>query len=534
MLQQTFIHIPGIGKQTEMEMWEHGIHSWDDADRFEKRFGAVGARLQQKLDEYIPLSREAVKRKDAAFFSRLSEVGEAWRIYPEFADECVYLDIETTGLSSVFDSITMVGLYDGRTYKAFVEGDNLQDFPAHLQKYSVVITFNGAGFDLRFLKLAFPDLTLPPIHIDLRWTTRRLGMKGGLKSIESALGLKRADSVEDLGGHDATVLWSKYLRGDREALGQLIQYNTEDVVNLKPIMEITYDRLSRDRVPFLRDAAARVFTSIVELPKSNKRAVLKRATIQSDSTDLVPRLLTRCRSVKKPPCIVGIDLTGSEKRATGWAVMRGADVATKSIRTDTELVAETLAANPALVSIDSPLSLPEAHGTPGAPIYRKCELALKRMGISVFWCLLPSMAMLTRRGIRLATELRKAGCKVIESYPGAAQDILGIPRKKASLEELKQGLFRAGIQGEFVTTKVTHDEVDAITSALVGLFYLADDYMALGTPSEEFLIVPRSAKFNYAKLAQIISASGLDQVSKNSPTEVESFRDAQQLPAAAG
>ena len=44
-------------------------------------------------------------------------------------------------------------------------------------------------------------------------------MKGGLKSIETALGLKRADSVEDLGGHDATVLWSKYLRGDREALG---------------------------------------------------------------------------------------------------------------------------------------------------------------------------------------------------------------------------------------------------------------------------------------------------------------------------
>ena len=156
------------------------------------------------------------------------------------------------------------------------------------------------------------------------------------------------------------------------------------------------------------------------------------------------------------------------------------------------------------------------------------------MGISVFWCLLPSMAMLTRRGIKLATELRKAGCRVIESYPGAAQDILGIPRKKASLEELKQGLFRAGIQGGFVTSKVTHDEVDAITSALVGLFYLADDYIALGTPKEDYLIVPRSAKFNYAKLAQIISASGLDEVSKNSPTEVESFRDVQQLFASAG
>ena len=194
MLHQTFIHIPGIGKETERGLWKHGIRSWDDADKFEKRFGAVGARLHQKLDEYIPLSREAVRRKDAAFFERLSTLGEAWRVFPEFADECVYLDIETTGLSSVFDMVTMVGLYDGRKYKVFVEGDNLQELPSQLLNYSVVVTFNGAGFDLRFLKLAFPELKLPPIHIDLRWITRKLGMKGGLKSVEEKFGLKRAES----------------------------------------------------------------------------------------------------------------------------------------------------------------------------------------------------------------------------------------------------------------------------------------------------------------------------------------------------
>ncbi len=202
MLQQTFIHIPGIGKQTELGLWEHGIHSWDDADRFEKRFGAVGGRLQKKLDEYIPRSREAIRHKDAAFFERLSTMGEAWRVFPEFVDQCVYLDIETTGLSSVFDTITTVGLYDGRKYKVFVEGDNLQELPAHLSGYSVVVTFNGAGFDLRFLRLAFPNLALPPIHIDLRWITRKLGMKGGLKSIEAELGLKRPDGIEDLTGYD--------------------------------------------------------------------------------------------------------------------------------------------------------------------------------------------------------------------------------------------------------------------------------------------------------------------------------------------
>jgi predicted nuclease with RNAse H fold len=171
-----------------------------------------------------------------------------------------------------------------------------------------------------------------------------------------------------------------------------------------------------------------------------------------------------------------------------------------------------LAANPDLVSIDSPLSLPEGYGGADVPIYRKCELALKRMGISVFWCLLPSMKMLTLRGIELANGLRKAGCTVIESYPGAAQDILGIPRKKASLVELKWGLSRAGITGDFVTADITHDEVDAITSALVGLFYLADDYIALGKRAEDYLIVPRSAKFNYAKLAEVVSATGLDEV----------------------
>ena len=44
-----------------------------------------------------------------------------------------------------------MGLYDGNKYKVFVDGDNLLDLPAHLCGYSVVVTFNGAGFDLKFL-----------------------------------------------------------------------------------------------------------------------------------------------------------------------------------------------------------------------------------------------------------------------------------------------------------------------------------------------------------------------------------------------
>ena len=514
MLEQTFIHIPGVGRVTEQELWANGICSWDDADRFEKRFGHVSPRLQQKLDEYIPRSREAIKRKDAGFFERLSALGEAWRIFPDFAQDCVYLDVETTGLSTVFDTVTMVGLYDGRKYELFVDGENLPDLPKRLQQYPVVITFNGAGFDLRFLKVAFPDLRFPPIHIDLRWVTRKLGMKGGLKEIEAKLGLRRAAEVEDLTGYDATVLWAKYLRGDKRALQSLIQYNTEDVVHLKAIMEVAYDRLSTLTAEFRKDAVKSLFQGVSGLPKSRRRG--KRVAPASNPGGLVGPLLERCSNASRAARIVGIDLTGSERRATGWALMDGADTVTKSLSTDDELFDETVAVRPDLVSIDSPLSLPEGWKDPdtpcGRPIYRKCELALKRMGISVFWCLLPTMKGLTTRGMRLTRRLRGAGLKVIESYPGAAQDLLGIPRKGSSLEELKWGLSRAGIRGDFLHGKVTHDEVDAITSALVGLFYLADDYIALGNAAEDYLIVPRSLRINYRKLGDILAATGLDKI----------------------
>jgi dephospho-CoA kinase len=82
---------------------------------------------------------------------------------------------------------------------------------------------------------------------------------------------------------------------------------------------------------------------------------------------------------------------------------------------------------------------------------------------------------------------------VIESYPGAAQDILGIPRKRASLELLARGLAAFGISGSFSTNAVSHDELDAITSAVVGLFFWAGRFEALGNDNEEFLIIPEIA-----------------------------------------
>ncbi|MGI0017042.1 MAG: hypothetical protein ACREBU_26765, partial [Nitrososphaera sp.] len=133
------------------------------------------------------------------------------------------------------------------------------------------------------------------------------------------------------------------------------------------------------------------------------------------------------------------------------------------------------------------------------------------------------MRALTMRGIRLAKTLRDKGVHVIESYPGAAQDVLLIPRKKASTAELKWGLIRAGFKGDWINGRIGHDELDAITSALVGLFYLAGEYVALGNPKEDYLIIPRTSHFDDEKLLKRLGnvvASNLTSLA-NSSTDPE-------------
>ena len=500
MLRNTFIHIPGIGKITEKDLWAKGLRDWDSAYKASVST-QLGIRLRNLLACYIPQSKQALDQKNFPFFDRLLKHGEAWRFYHELRNDCVFLDIETTGLSPYFDEVTVVGLFDGKDYKVFVKDQNLEKFLQELCRFSMVVTFNGSLFDLRFIQNHFPKVGLPPVHIDLRFMTRRLGLRGGLKVVEQKLGLRRPKDVERLTGYDATVLWSRYLRGDKSALELLIRYNMQDVISLKPILEMTYDKLMRRMIPSHANAYER------NSPRNSRRAHAEpdtwanRFSVRSkkqQDTQIVPALLNRATK-NGPPRIVGIDLTGSSNRASGWALLVHDVIETKLLRTDTELIGETLAAQPNIVSIDSPLSLPAGYPKHGV-IYRQCEIALKRVGISVFWCLLPSMRALTMRGMVLAKKLRDKGVHVIESYPGAAQDVLLIPRKKASTEELKWGLVRAGFKGNWVNEKISHDELDAITSALVGLFYLAGEYIALGNPKEDYLIIPRTYHFDDEKL----------------------------------
>ena len=123
-------------------------------------------------------------------------------------------------------------------------------------------------------------------------------------------------------------------------------------------------------------------------------------------------------------------------------------------------------------------------------IVRDAERILWSRGIRVYPALIRQMQGLTKRGIELTRILEAKGISVIESYPGAAQDILNIPRKRLDEQLLWRGLVQFGYQ---IDAQKTHDELDAVTSALVGHFYLADQYEAIGADDEGYMIIPRSA-----------------------------------------
>jgi len=228
--------------------------------------------------------------------------------------------------------------------------------------------------------------------------------------------------------------------------------------------------------------------------------------------------------------VIGIDLTGSETKPSGWSVMRGSKVETTMLYSDNDLIQKSLEHKPKVVSIDSPLSYPskrccvkescdcKKHG-----ITRYCERLLSAFGIGVYPCLIPSMVNLTTRGMRLAQKFRDLGIEVIESYPGVAQDILSIRRKQNGLQHLKNSYKSFGIIGDYFSSDTAkHDELDAIASALVGLFYLNGQYVALGNEEENFLIVPSVA--DKPEQPVIIGLTGVIGAGKTTLAEYLKFK----------
>ena len=239
MITNTFIFLERIGDKLEQNIWKNGIYDWDS---FLKRNNIKGLSKHRKLyyDRKILNARKALYNFDSSYFLDLLPQSEMWRLYDFFREDAVFLDIETTGLSKINDDITVFGLYDGINTKIMIKGINM-DFNSlkkELQKYKMIVTFNGASFDLPFIEKRYPSL-LPNIpNFDVKSIANKLGLKGGLKNIEKSLGIKRSNIVDKFYGGDALTLWRMYrATGDDYYLNLLVEYNEYDIINLKIVAE---------------------------------------------------------------------------------------------------------------------------------------------------------------------------------------------------------------------------------------------------------------------------------------------------------
>lgn len=246
MLKNTFTHIPGIGIITEQRFWDSGIHNWDDFTQ-NCTFRLSQSRMDT-ISSYLEESHQHLESDNPNYFSQLLQTAQHWRFFPEFRHSMVYLDIETTGLNRYHDPITTISLYDGESIYYYVNGQNLDDFKDDIDKYRVVVTYNGKTFDVPFIEKYF-GIRLDHAHIDLRYILGSLGYRGGLKSCETQLGIDRGD-LKDIDGFFAVQLWYDYQRtGNPKALETLLAYNIQDVLTLENLMVISYN-LKIKNTPF--------------------------------------------------------------------------------------------------------------------------------------------------------------------------------------------------------------------------------------------------------------------------------------------
>lgn len=240
MLRETFLHVPLLGPETERRLWRDGVSDWDEAlRRDELSLGTADAAVFRRT---IESSRLALEARNHQYFERCLGIREAWRAFPDFREDAVYLDIETDGGKGP-GSITTIGMHSRHGFVALVQGRDLDAFRDEISRFAMIVTFYGSGFDVPILKSRFPDVPFDQIHLDLCPTFRRVGVHGGLKKIERALGLVRGEETDGLTGWDAVKLWRRHLAGDPKALDTLVAYNRDDVVNLEPLAEIAYARM---------------------------------------------------------------------------------------------------------------------------------------------------------------------------------------------------------------------------------------------------------------------------------------------------
>ena len=179
-----------------------------------------------------------------------------------FTEDAVFFDIETTGFSPAYTTLYLIGCAhrEGDSFmitQYFAESKEeeasvLAAFLQELSHFQTVISFNGIGFDIPYLKnkcqkygLAHPfdEKTYIDIYKEvsaLKFLLKLPNYKQ--KTIETFLNINRADAFS---GGELIEVYENYLKAkDDQALFFLKQHNYEDVLGMTELIAIrSYHKL---------------------------------------------------------------------------------------------------------------------------------------------------------------------------------------------------------------------------------------------------------------------------------------------------
>lgn len=244
MIRNTFLILPGVGPARERRLWEMGVFGWREflAKRSVPSFSPA---RKASLDSQVESAAAALESGDYGYFKGLLGASWVWRLWDELAEDAVCFDIETDGGPPHEGGLTVAGFYSHGEYRSYVRGVNLDKgaLDAEFRDARLLVSFFGGGFDLPYLKAAYPGLDVDRPHFDLCPAGHRVGLKGGLKKVEKIVGISRGEDVDGLGGYEAVLLWRAHMEGEPGALERLVSYNREDTVNLHALAWIIYEKL---------------------------------------------------------------------------------------------------------------------------------------------------------------------------------------------------------------------------------------------------------------------------------------------------
>jgi len=235
MIKSSFIFLEKVNKKKEQSIWQQGVKNWQDFLNAEKIKG-ISAKSKFYYNRRIKEAQQALLEEDTNYFIGKFPQKEMWRMYGHFKEEAGFLDIEVDS----YGKVILVGISDYYNSNFFVKGVNLdsQLVEKELRKFKLLITFNGASFDVPKLKKQMGiEINFP--HIDLKPLCINLGLLGGLKEVEKELNLNRP---QHLTGNPVDLWKAFHASGDREYLDLLIEYNREDIENLKAIMNFVFKK----------------------------------------------------------------------------------------------------------------------------------------------------------------------------------------------------------------------------------------------------------------------------------------------------